>query len=164
MLDFLCILFEKRKTQFLVTKTLIYFYTEALISRNKPNTNRHFRRQLHEICRRLSMTIAQRQEYETVKIMVKVFFDRIDTYPELIQYDRAGFAAIIAMFLAVEDNDIYIDTLSRVIQFGDSDVHGQAMLLLCADEPILNLLSRCTYVYSVRVQKLALELAQLVQR
>lgn len=166
VLNLLCVLSKKKKTQLLVTKTLICFYTEALIVQNDPNTNRRFRRQLQDICQRLSSIISQeqRQECDALKIMVKIFFDRIDTYPELIQYDRSGFAAIIAMFLAVEDYDINIDTLTRVIQFGESGIHGRAILLLCADQPILKTLSLCTNLCSIKLQKLSLQLAQLVQR
>lgn len=161
--SFFCVLSKGQKTDLLVAKTLVHFYTEVVIARSEPNINAATGKQLKQTCERLLKDILDVQS-DAIDVVLEAFFERINSNPELIQRENDGCCQIIASFLSIEELETNIDALIKIIRLGENQAHGGHFLRLCAGEAILRELCLIiTCEKSVRVQRLALEVACHIQ-
>lgn len=161
--SFLCVLSKDQKTDLLVAKTLVHFYTEVVIARSEPNINAALRKQLKQTGERLLEDILG-IETDAIDAVLSAFFERISTNPELIQRENDGCCRIIAKFLSIEELETNIDALTKIIRLGENQAHGGHLLRLCAGDEILRELCLIiTHEKSIRVRRLALEVACHIQ-
>lgn len=163
--EFLQILCRLRKTVFLATKTIMFFYFEVVTVCAEPNLEREFKRHLTDICRNLATHLSkENDERGALRISVTTFFEQISKRPQLIQQDGDGCARIISKFLTANDDTVNTDALNGIMEFCTKRVHGQRMLRLCAGERIaLALGLLISDVKLVKLKMLAIKLACQMQ-
>lgn len=157
---------KNTKTAFLVIKTVVHLYVEAVNSQNDSRLSDHIKQQLQTTSAFFSQVIANEELPFSVSLSIcDTFFDQITQRFNVTQIDGNGCIQIIATLIRSEFVKIKTGALTRVIQLVNSRVHGTEMVDLCSNDAIIHeIITILTIVKQTDVRKHALELACLLQR
>lgn len=156
---FLHILFEIQSTELFVSKTLVHFYTEVLLTQHEPNIEAEFLLQLEQTSQYLLKVILN-TDIRVLEIIIQTLFSRIEIKPALIRLEPNGLIQIIKGFLTIESLVMNITALNSLIRLR----RNNDLLRLCAQPPIVDVLTHLICkLKSIKIRRLALELAVYIQ-
>lgn len=169
--DCLCVLCENNATTMLVAETMVGFYFQVVIKRHNETDHTPFWYALGRVRERIYQFIVHlNDDSHAIDEILSGFFKRINANPEVIPYDNQGMGEIVGKFFSVATLNVNLKVLSELLAFDkkhqSGQGHGANLLKMCANQPaVINGLTLIICdVYSVRAQRLALELATEIQR
>ncbi|XP_055309882.1 uncharacterized protein LOC129573411 [Sitodiplosis mosellana] len=163
---FICALLKSPKASYLVAKTTVFLYIEAVAKQNSTHLNEDFRDQMRQTSEYLSLFIAENEPTDyIVSIICDTFFDKISRdSSEIVRSDAIGCERFIVKFLSNTDVDIKIKAMMHIIRCGGIRVHGRRILRFCSRAAILREITTIiTRVNGIKLRSAALDLAYHIE-
>lgn len=162
---FICALLKNTKASYLVAKTTVFLYVEAVMKQQDGRLSAEARDQMRQTSEYLSTAIADNDlKNDILAIICDTFFAKISSRPEIVQ-NAEGCTRIIVKFLSYAyDIDLNIKAIKQMIRCGEIRVSGRRILRFFSNADIVQELTTIiTVVKSIKLQAQALDLARHIE-
>lgn len=160
--NFIRVVAVEPKATFLVARTIVHMYIEAVQWKAKANMRSNQKRNVTKTCDDLSNALTHdNYEDDALVVISTCFFEQVAKKLHVLAYDDDGCKRIIVRFLSCEDPE---ETLHRLVRLmkkrNNTNIHQ-----ICAEAEVINEICEIIQTMSaVKPLKAALELATLLQR